>query len=153
MKKYLFLLLLLSLCVGFTACSSDDDDGGNNTELNEQKLIGMWEMKHIQGSVNGESFDEEVDGSHESLKRLYQLDVCDYVRYEFSSGSIITVYKFLSSEFKKTGSAPYSLRNNILTVSTGDKMTIKSLTDNQLVIYSEVPKDNLSITVTMKRVK
>lgn len=163
MKKF-FYLLLLSLSIGLIACSGDDQEEGA-VSIEAQKLIGLWEVIHIEGVTYDDDgqrieFNMDVDDSSECLARLEELDVCDGVfRFEFQKDNVFNAYLLKNDEFVKDGkSTDYSVNDDILTLGYGtskDVLTIKRLTSSELVLYDYDNDSNYedSFTITMKRIK
>lgn len=57
MKKYLFLLVSLVMCLGIISCGDDDDDTGaspfKNFNYSYTQVVGTWKIQTYSNTVDG----------------------------------------------------------------------------------------------------
>jgi len=167
-KKYFWTMLTLIMAafasVSFTACGNDDDDdedNGTSKGTTTESLIGTWEMTHIKGYTYDDDdnlirFDTDIEPTKACEDYMEELDVADIVRYEFGENNIFTSYSFHTDSFKKGPTTTYKVEGSTLILEPGgrqeERITIKSLTEKQLVLYDK-EVDEYEITITLKRIK
>lgn len=163
MKKY-FFLLLLPLCMGLMACGDDDDNDDNGGDIKLEKLYGLWEMTHAQGYVTDEdgtrtNFNTDINTTPKVVEYIEMLDAFEITRLEFQSGNQFKGYQWESGkeEWRLYADDSYTLKGNELTLGIDsyyrETLTIKSLSDSQLVVYEKLEEEDMEITATYKKVK
>ena len=161
-KKSLWSLLtivmvaMLNVC--FVSCGNDDDDEGATKSV--ANLVGLWEMTNVKGT-SSETGSFNVNVSISNYDEFEDLDVADFVRYEFGADNkfICYTFHFGKDEWRADKTTTYKLDGETLTI--GDKtnrpetVKISSLTSNQLVLHyvEDEGDDDLVMDVTMKRIK
>jgi len=140
--------------------SSGTDDPNPKPDANVANLVGLWEMIHIKGwSVldDGTKKDFDMDVNPSTLKKVEELDVCDYVRYRFTADYKFTCYGYANGNWVEDNATTYKYNGETLTLENYnpklvETLTVVSLTEDRLVLYDPGEGD-YELTVTMKRVE
>ena len=144
-KIFYTLFMLLSMSLGFTACSDDDDDVSTND------LVGTWEAIWEEGYEKWEDGIDEWDEAPE-----------DQYRIIFNADGTYSSEYYYSGKWHEEVIGTYSVKGNKLYGKNeeGDYVaTIFSLTSTQLILEEyEKYSDEYGIEeeynkVTFKRVK
>ena len=163
MKKYFLncmtIMMVAMLSVNFTSCNGDEDDGGPVGKTVEN-LVGLWQMANVKGT-SSETGGFNINVSTSDSKAFEDLDIADFVRYQFDADNKFTCYTYSSGkdEWRVSISATYKLNGETLILgdktSKPESLKIVSLTSNQLVLhYVESDGDDyLEMDVTMNRIK
>jgi len=159
MKKYCLMttLMVIFLSLGLFSCSNDDDD--NNGAATTASLTGLWQMTNVKGSYidedTGKKVSFNVDVTENGMEAFEDLDVADFVRFEFLGGNIFKEYEYIDGEWVQYDETTYTLNGKKLTMGQGknaDNNEIVSLTQDRLVL-KDLDEEDLELEVTMKRIK
>jgi predicted small secreted protein len=159
MKKYCLMttLMVAFLSLGLFSCSNDDDD--NNGTATTASLTGLWQMTNVKGSYidedTGKKVSFNVDVTENGMEAFEDLDVADFVRFEFLGGNIFKEYEYIDGEWVQYDETTYTLNGKKLTMGQGknaDNNEIVSLTQDRLVL-KDLDEEDLELEVTMKRIK
>lgn len=159
MKKYCLMttLMVIFLSLGLFSCSNDDDD--NNGAATPASLTGLWQMTNVKGSYidedTGKKVSFNVDVTENGMEAFEDLDVADFVRFEFLGGNIFKEYEYIDGEWVQYDETTYTLNGKKLTMGQGknaDNNEIVSLTQDRLVL-KDLDEEDLELEVTMKRIK
>lgn len=173
--KFMAMLLMATMALGFTACSDDDDDAPSIEQINDQ-LEGDWFLVKVSGwaEEDGEKYSgtETWDFENRSEVGSEGSDPCWlYVRatgeentFRFSSNNSRYYYGEWNSWIEDIQDEnPIYLKDNVIyswTNESSDEVVgygsykITYLDDNELVIVAEETDDDYagSLTLTYKRV-
>lgn len=159
MKKYCLMttLMVIFLSLGLFSCSNDDDD--NNGAATPASLTGLWQMTNVKGSYidedTGKKVSFNVDVTENGMEAFEDLDVADFVRFEFLGGNVFKEYEYIDGEWVQYDETTYTLNGKKLTMGQGknaDNNEIVSLTQDRLVL-KDLDEEDLELEVTMKRIK
>lgn len=159
MKKYclMTILMVIFLSLGLFSCSNDDDD--NNGAATPASLTGLWQMTNVKGSYidedTGKKVSFNVDVTENGMEAFEDLDVADFVRFEFLGGNVFKEYEYIGGEWVQDDETTYTLNGKKLTMGQGknaDNNEIVSLTQDRLVL-KDLDEEDLELEVTMKRIK
>ncbi|MDY6257312.1 MAG: lipocalin family protein [Bacteroidaceae bacterium] len=159
MKKYCLMttLMVIFLSLGLFSCSNDDDD--NNGAATTASLTGLWQMTNVKGSYidedTGKKVSFNVDVTENGMEAFEDLDVADFVRFEFLGGNVFKEYEYIDGEWVQYDETTYTLNGKKLTMGQGknaDNNEIVSLTQDRLVL-KDLDEEDLELEVTMKRIK
>ena len=122
-KIFYTLFMLLSMSLGFTACSDDDDDS-----ISGDGLIGTWEAIWEQGYEKREGYEDDIwDEAPE-----------DPFRVTFNQDDTYQSEYYDNGKWYNEQNGSYSVKGNKLYVidDEGDRyeITIVSLTSTQLIL-------------------
>lgn len=128
-KNYLWnmltMMMVAMLSVAFVSCSSDDDDkenGNNGGDTTTWTIVGTWEMTQIQGYYEDKETGNKLtfDATPGSIN-FEEIDVADYVRYEFRSDNIMKGYEWENNTWSHYTTVPYryNATNKTLTMAPG----------------------------------
>lgn len=148
-KIFYTLFMLLSMSLGFAACSDDE-----NEEVSSDSIIGTWEAIWEQGYEKSEGYDldEWNEPPSEPYRVIFKAD-----------GSYMSEY-FYDDRWHEEMTGTYSVKGNKLYVIDDEdgeryEITIVSLTSTQLILEEyEKYTDEYGVAedynkVTYKRVK
>ncbi len=156
MNKYYFMttLMVIFLSLGFISCSNDDDE-----EKAPATLTGLWQMTNVKGSYIDEDTGKKVsfnaNVTENDMEAFEDLDVADFVRYEFLENNVFKGYEYKGREWIQYAETIYTLNGKKLTMGQGknaDNLEIVSLTQDRLVL-KDLDEEDLELEVTMKRIK
>ena len=149
-------LLVMLLSLGLFSCSKDDNGGG---EIDSTNLIGLWQMTNVKGSYIDEDTEKKVsfnvDVTENGMEAFEDLDVADFVRFEFLGGNVFKEYEYIGGEWVQYDETTYTLNGKKLTMGQGknaDNNEIVSLTQDRLVL-KDLDEEDLELEVTMKKIK
>ena len=158
MKKYCLMttLMVVLLSLGLISCSKDDNGGDG---IDSSNLIGLWQMTNVKGSYIDEDTEKKVsfnvDVTENGMEAFEDLDVADFVRFEFLGGNVFKEYEYIGGEWVQYDETTYTLNGKKLTMGQGknaDNNEIVSLTQDRLVL-KDLDEEDLELEVTMKRIK
>lgn len=162
-KNYFWSMLTMTmvamLSVAFVSCSSDDDDKENGST---NSIVGTWEMTNVQGYLEDKETGQRLNFNvNPGTTEFEDLDVADYVRFEFGSDNKMKAYEWGNNTWHldSTIEYRYDAASKILTIApwvAGKEVKIKvvSLDNTKLVIESteEDEDEKLYVKGTFKKV-
>ena len=112
LKKFLSLLMVAALCVGFTACGGDDDE-----DTVPSSVVGTWKFDRL---------DYDIKSSVPSMENLFK-EAFDSGDYDVVSHTI--VFKedntFTTTEGSDVDNGTYTYSNGVLTLAHEDGEIVK----------------------------
>ena len=103
----------------------------------------------------GKKVSFNVDVTENGMEAFEDLDVADFVRFEFLGGNVFKEYEYIDGEWVQYDETTYTLNGKKLTMGQGknaDNNEIVSLTQDRLVL-KDLDEEDLELEVTMKRIK
>ncbi len=155
----LTMMMVAMLSVAFVSCSSDDDDKENGST---NSIVGTWEMTNVQGYLEDKETGQRLNFNvNPGTTEFEDLDVADYVRFEFGSDNKMKAYEWENNTWRlyTTVEYRYDAASKILTTAPGvegkeEKVKVVSLDNTKLVIESteEDEDEKLYVKGTFKKV-
>ena len=121
-------LLMVVLCLNFTACGDDDDDDTPTSE----KLVGQWILVYEEGYEKNPAYPEY----DEEWSRVPEGECYDYGHLTFRADGTLTEYELDNSVI---GNGKWTLSNGLLSLRYGSDtdvydLKVTELTSTKLVL-------------------